>query len=158
MNKKIILGLCLVVAVMSIGTVCAESMVSHDFDDFKMDVPKDSNFQKVPLNNTDDADILNMNEKAYLDEGNMIIVESVDTSLISKNQISLFTHYVFNLVNPDLNQAYEHQDGNLRVMEPASNSDQYFSVVCINSGNKSVVLAGLDVNTLKDMANTIDFN
>lgn len=158
MNKKIFLILSLLIVMMSISVVCAQSMTSHNFgNDFTMDVPKDSNFVEQPLNDTD-VDNFDLNEKAYLDEGNMMIIEYVDTSIISQNQISLFTHFIFDSVNVDLNQAYEYQEGDIKVMEPVNNDGAHFSIVCVNSGNQSVAVVGMDVDTLKDMIHTVEFN
>lgn len=142
---------------MTMSVVCATSMTSHDFGgDFNMDVPKDSNFveQPVDLNGTD---AINLNERVYMDESKIILVEYVSTSLIGKENAYIFYQFMFESVNPDLNQSYEYQDDNLRVIEPVSKDNQHFAIVCMTSGNETVMLAGQDVDLLKDMAHTIEF-
>lgn len=143
---------------MSMSTVCANSMTSHDFDgNFKMDVPKDSNFVKQAMEDNKDADVLQLDSGTYLDEKNLILVEFVDSPLISDSNDKVLYHYVFSEANGDLNQSYEYQEDNLRVIVPVKNTDEYISVVGFNEGNKTVCLMGYDVDLLKDMAHTVEF-
>ena len=151
-----ILMISLLIGMACMGIVCAkESMKTHDFKDFKMDVPKDSNFVKQPLEDLDDD--MGFEEKAYLDEKNQIVINYGYFPIATDDNVYLFYQFAFESLNPDLNQSIEYQEDNLRIIEPNSNSDMYFSLVGVNSGSEMVMLFGDDVNLLKTMAHSVEF-
>ena len=64
---------------------------------------------------------------------------------------------MFSSINPDVNQSYESQDGNLRVIESVPKSDMTFPMVALTSGNETVMLFGQDVSLLKEMGHSVKF-
>ncbi len=157
MNNKLlsIILICLLVGVLSMGVVCAKSMKTQDFGTFKIDVPKDSNFVKQELEDSDDN--IFANQEQYVDEKNLIVLNYVDTPLFSGENNAILYQAIFESINVDLNQSYEYQEGDLRIIEPVHKSNEVFSLVGLTSGNETLILMGSDTNLIKDMAHTTEF-
>ena len=160
MNKRYIslLIICLFGCMLCMSVVCAkDSMKNQKFgNEFKMDVPKNSNFAQQ-ARESDENETVPFDEKLYFDEKSQIAVEYINSSVFSNNT-AIFCQVFFESGNADLNKSYEYQEGDLRVMEPVSKSSSYFSVVGKGSGNKFVMLSGQDVSLMKKMAHSIEFN
>ena len=157
MNNKLLslILICLLVGVLSMGFVCAKSMKTEDFGTFKMDVPKDSNFVKQEIEDSDDN--VFDNQEQYVDEKNLIILTYVDTPLFSGEHNAIIYQALFEAINVDLNQSYEYQEGDLRIIEPVHKSNEVLSLVGLTSGNETLILLGPDTNLIKDMAHTTEF-
>ena len=159
MNNKYFsfLIICLVAGMLCMGGVCAkESTEVHNFGEFKMDVPKDSDFKEQSI------DPENLNDmpgemSAYVDEQSLMFVYYIYSPLFSGEGNSALYQLMFEGINVDVNQAYEYQDGNLRVIEPVHKSDMTFSEVALTSGNETVLLCGQDVSLLKEMGHSVKF-
>ena len=152
-----VLIICLLLSMVCMGTVCAKSMKTQDFGDFKMDVPTDSNFAEQAME-TDEDDDFSIKSELYIDNQNQIMVMNTNSSIISQDNSYMMYTYMFDTVNMDLEKSYEYQDGNLRIIEPVSDSELYFSLVGISLGNNTIMLFGNDVNQLKNMAKTAELN
>lgn len=160
MNNKylsiFIIGL--LACMLCMGVVCAkDSMKNQKFGkEFKMDVPNDSKFAQQALE-ADENEEVPLNEKVYFDEKTQIMIDYANSSMFSENNTAIFYQYVFESINVDLNQSYEYQEGDIRVIEPVTKSNLYFSMVGVTSGNQIVLLFGDDVNLMKKMAHSIEF-
>ena len=157
-NKGLsILIIFLLIGVLCMGVVCAKSMETQDFLNFKMDTPDGSNFVEQPTEGDNEFNGVPLSQVAYADDANQIVIYYINSPVFSGEGNSVFYQLFFENVNPDSNQSYEYQEGNLRVLEPVHKSGMTFSLVGLNSGNETLLLFGQDVNLLKDMANTVEF-
>ena len=157
-NRRLsILIIFLLIGVLCMSVVCAESMETQDFLNFKIDTPKGSNFVEQPVENGTEINGVPISQVAYADESNQIVIYYINSPVLSGDGNSVFYQLFFESVNPELNQSYESQEGNLRVIEPVHKSEMSFSLVGLNSGNETLLLFGPDVTLLKDMANTAEF-
>lgn len=98
-----------------------------------------------------------MSAETYLDEKNLIILMYIDSPLFAGENNAAIYQGMFSSINPDVNQSYESQDGNLRVIEPVPKSDMTFPMVALTSGNETVMLFGQDVSLLKEMGHSVKF-
>lgn len=155
MNKKIAILLIICFAsFLVMGSVSAANLKNHNFDDyFSMDIPKDMSFQKME-NSTEEAGVEFM-QISYVSDNTVILY--MDTPVFSENSSDFMFQSLFESLNPDLTKCYESQDDNLKIIEPVGNDGQHLTVVGTSSGNKVIILAGLDKDLLKDMAHTIEF-
>ncbi len=139
-----------------VSVVSAEQMKSKTFGNvFSMDVPKDSNFVEEPIEDGDDSDIP-MVSKFYVDENLQIGLFYFDSVMFNNDNAGLLYQSLFKSINPDLNKSYESQEDNVKIMEPVGGSEN-FAIVGYHDGNKTVIIMGNDVNTMKDMARTVEF-
>lgn len=155
MNKNVILLFAIfLVTVLAMGTVSAVNLENHDFDGyFSMDVPKDITFEK------EDASIDENDFEASMITymSNNLAIMYTDT-LVSENSSYYLYQEAFQSANPDLTKCYESQEDNLRILEPTSSDDFHFALVGTSSGNKIVMIMGNDVNLLKEIGHSIEFN
>ena len=159
MNNKYlsIIIICLLGIMLCMGAVSAKSMKAKNFNDFTMDVPTDSNFVEQEIEDgSEDSDVL-MSAETYLDEKNLIILMYIDSPLFAGENNAAIYQGMFSSINPDVNQSYESQDGNLRVIEPVPKSDMTFPMVALTSGNETVMLFGQDVSLPKEMGHSVKF-
>ena len=156
-NKSLsILMIFLLIGVLCMGVVCAKSMETQDFLNFKIDTPEGSNFVEQPTEGDNEFNGVPFSQVAYADEANQIVIYYINSPIFSGEGNSVLYQLFFESVNPELNQSYEYQDGNLRVIEPVQKSEMTFSLVGLTLGNETLLLFGPDVNLLKDMANTVE--
>jgi hypothetical protein len=156
MNKKVIcLFAIFSIAVLTVGGVSAANLVNHDFgDNFSMKIPKNADFHKEK--NSTEINGVKMEMIAYYSDS--LAIMYIDSQVISENSSYGLYQGVFQNVNPDLTQCYESQDDNLRILEPTVKDKTHISVVGTSSGNKIIILAGNDLDTLKAMGRSIRFS
>lgn len=154
MNKKVLgLSAIFIVAVLAMGAVSATDLSNHDFGDyFSMKTP-DVNFEKQE--NSTGEEGFEMDMVSYVSED--LVIFYSDSPLFSEDSCYSIYQMMFGLVNPDLTECYESQEGNLRILEPTTNDETHFALVGVNSGNKTVMLFGNDVDLLSEMGHTIKF-
>lgn len=155
MNGKYLFGFCLIlVIILSCGCASA-AMEQHNFgNDFSMEVPKNSNFEKLE---GELYDQLPFEEKDYLDEKNQILVVFCSDPMISDENVDCNYDMIFKTINSDLDECYEYFDGNLKILEPKKKSENNMAVIGQHIDNNTVILVGNDVDSLKEMAKTISF-
>ncbi len=153
MNNKYLLGLCLIFILM-LSCGCASAMQQHNFgNDFSMNVPDGTNFEKIESELYDD---LPFEETDYMDEGSETIIGYVNDAMISEENVDCNYDVLFRMFNPDLNECLEYHQDNLKVLEPESKDG--FAVVGLHQDNKTVILIGHDVNQLIEMMGSVEFN
>lgn len=154
MNKKFI-GLFVIffIAIMAMGSVNAVNLKNHNFDDyFSMKVPttdfekEDGSFQ---VNGTDSISISYYNDEFY--------IGYTDVEMFSEDNSAFIFQFFYQIINPDSNKCYESQEGNLKVLEPTKNDGTQVPLVGFCEGNKFLIIAGEDVDLLKEMAHTVKF-
>lgn len=152
-----VLIICLLLGMVCMGAVCAkDSMKTEKFGKVLMDVPKDSNFAKQAVNNSEND--MGMEYDVYIDEKIPLIIGLTDVGLFSNESSPIFYQTMFELMDPDSNSAYEYQDGNLRIMESTSSAESPYALVGFNLDNYTIILMGEDVNQLKSIAKTAELN
>lgn len=155
MNKKFIgLFIIFLVAILAMGSVGAANLENHNFDGyFWMKVPKDSSFEKQ--NNTTSENGLKQISLSY--SNNDLFIGYQESPVLSENSSVGLYQSTFEVMCPDLEECYETQEGNLLILEPKTIDEMHAPLVCITSGNKMVILSGMDVDLLKEMGHTIEF-
>ena len=161
MNSKYlsILIICSLGVILCMGAVCAKSMTSQNFGDFRVDVPKNSDFveQDLDVDESENSDIP-LSGETYVDEKNILMLVYIDSPLFAGENNAAIYQLMFSTTNPDLNQSYESQEGNLRIIEPVKKSEMNFSMVGLTSGNKTMLIFGQDVDLLKEMGHSVKFS
>lgn len=155
MNKKIFL-IAIIALMLSMSVVSANEFKNKQFDGFSINVPKNSNFaeQTTEGENIGEIGIY----KLYLDENNQIAIEYLETPVISGENIDFFYQQMFCSLNPNLDNCYETQIGNMKVLYPMKKSEENFAMVGVNDGNQTVVIGGSDVSLIKEMGKSVEFN
>lgn len=141
-----------------VGAVSAKSMKTEHFGDFNMDVPKNSNFVKQELDEESQDSDIPLSMDVYVDEKNIMGIYYIDTPLFAGENNAIIYQGIFSSLNPDINQSYESQEGNLRIIEPVPKSKMTFSMVAFTSGNETIMLFGQNVSLLKEMGHSVKFN
>lgn len=159
MNNKYlaVLIICALGLMLCVGAVSAKSMKTKNFADFKVDVPKDSNFVKQKVDDESKDSDIPMSMEVYVDEKNIVGLYYIDSLLFAGENNAVIYHGIFSSLNPDINQSYESQENNLRIIEPVPKSDISLSLVGLTSGNKTIILFGEDVSLLKEMGRSVKF-
>jgi hypothetical protein len=154
MNKKYLMIFSLIfMIIFTCG--CVSAMEQHNFgSDFTMNVPKDSNFEKAEGAVYDD---LPFNEIDYVDQKNKIVVSYINDPMISDENVDCNYDSLFTLLNPKLDECIEYMEGNMKIIEPKKKSDNRVSVVGLHENNNTIILMGSNTDTLKDMAQTVEF-
>lgn len=160
MNKKYlsILIICLLGFILCVGAVSAKSMKTEHFGDFKMDVPKDSNFVKQEIDEGSEDSDLPLSMDVYVDEKNLIAFYYIDSPIFAGENNAIIYQGIFSSLNPDINQSYESQEGDLRIIEPVPKSEMTLSMVGTTSGNETIMIFGQDISLLKEIGHSITFN
>ena len=152
MNKRFI-GIFVIffVAVLAMGSVSA---ANHDFDGyFSMDIPKGTTFEKEDMSTNEGG--VKMIDVVYMNDD--LMVEYSDNPAFS-NESSVYVYQTtFELVNYDLTQCYETQDGNVTLLKPKVVDDEHFPMAFVGDGNKIVMVAGKDSDSIKKMAKSVEF-
>lgn len=148
MNKKILTLLIVLIAAVSIASVCAgENLVSHDFGKFKMDIPQSQDnitesqgSVNQKLYSIPNTDLSKFADVAYYDASNA-------------NGTKNTTDFVLNVGYKNLTKE---TNGNITKMK---NEDGTQTIYCVSSKDNSqvVVVIGSD-NRLQDAVNSIEFN
>lgn len=150
-NKFIGLFIALFIVIFAMGSVNASNLVDHNFDNyFSMKIPDGVNFEKEDSSENDLISVSYSNDE--------IVIVYTDGPMYSEKSYDFFMSSILGSVFPDLDQYYESQEGNLKIFEPTMTSDEYLPMVGTYSGNKLVIIFGPDVNQLKEMGNSIEFN
>ena len=154
MNKKYLMIFSLIFMVLFTCS-CVSAMEQHNFgSDFTMNVPKDSDFEKLE---TDLYGDLPFEEIDYVDQKNKIVVCYVNDEMISEENVDCNYDVLFTLLNPNLDECIEYMEGNMKIIEPKKKSDNSASVVGLHQDNNTIILIGSNTDTLKDMGQTVEF-
>lgn len=153
MKNNYLIGVSLIFVIMlSCGFVSAE-MVQQDFGrDFSMDVPGDSDFQKVESEVYADYPF---DEKDYFDSNSQIIVIFTSDNMFSEDNVDCNYFELFKIVNSDLEKCVEYQEDGIKVLDPKS--DEHSAIVGFHQDGNTVIILGNDVNLIKEMAHSIKF-
>lgn len=156
MKSKYLIGIGLIfIILLTCGCVNAK-MQEHDFEHyFSMDVPKNSNFEKLEGKLYDN---LPFEETDYVDSKNNIVIGYISDSMVSEDNVDCNYNQLFKLINPKLKECFEYQEGNIKVLEPKKKSNENFAVVGLHQDNDTIIIIGNDVDTLKEMAHSVKFN
>lgn len=148
MNKKILTLLIVLIAAVSIASVCASGdFVSHDFGKFKMDIPQSQDnitesqgSVNQKLYSIPNTDLSKFADVAYYDASNA-------------NGTKNTTDFVLNVGYKNLTKE---TNGNITKMK---NEDGTQTIYCVSSKDNSqvVVVIGSDTR-LQDAVNSIEFN
>ena len=155
MNKKLI-GIVAIffVAILAMGTINAVDLSHHNFDNyFSMKVPKGVDFEKEDNSIYDDG--FDAIQISYFADDFVLFYS--DSIMYSEDNAAYFYQAMFQATHPDSVKCYESQDGDLRILEPTKNDEIQFSLVGLNEGNKFLVIAGEDVDLLKEMGRSVNF-
>lgn len=160
MNNKYlsIMTIFLLGVMLCMGAVSAKAMKTNDFDDFEMDIPNDSNFVKQELEDDPKDSDMPLSVETYIDETNLIVLAYIDSPMFAGENNAAIYQAMFSTINPNINQSYESQDDELRIIEPIPKSDMNFPMVGLTSGNKTIMLFGQDIDLLKEMGHSVKFN
>ena len=153
MNKKYLL--LFIVFILAMGSVSAANFDNHDFDGyFTMDVPSGATFQK-DINETNEEGI-KLIMASYMN--NDLAVMYMESPTFSENSSAWFYQSFFESICPDLDKCYESQEGNLTILEPKKINDEHLPMVGVSSGNEIVIIMGKDLDLIKEMGESVDFN
>ena len=142
------------VAILAMGSINAVDLSHHNFDNyFSMKVPKDLDFEKE--DNSIYEDGFDAIQISYVADD--LVIFFSDSMMYSEDNAAYFYQAMFQSMHPDSVKCYESQEGNLRILEPTANDEIQFSVVGLNEGNKFIILAGEDVDLLKEMGRSVNF-
>lgn len=156
MKNRYVLIFCLIFIILFTCGCVSAKMQQHNFEhDFTMDVPKDSNFEKVESELYSE---LPFEETDYIDEKNKIVVGYICDPMISDENVDCNYDELFKLINPDLDECFEYQESNMKILEPKKKSDDNFAVVGLHQDNNTVILVGNDVDMLKEMMQSVEFS
>lgn len=156
MDKKwICLFIIFFAAVMAVGSVNAGDLENHDFKGyFSMKIPKNTHFEKEDDSSHENG--LDMVYLSYMNE-NLVIIY-MDTPVYTENSSVFFYQTFFESTFPDLDKCYESQEGNLTILEPKKIDDAHYPMVGTSSGSEIVIIAGKDLDMIKEMGESVDFN
>ena len=156
MDKKwICLFIIFFAAVMAVGSVNAADLENHDFKGyFSMKIPKNTHFEKEDDSSHENG--LDMVYLSYMNE-NLVIIY-MDTPVYTENSSVFFYQTFFESTFPDLDKCYETQEGNLTILEPKKINDEHFPMVGVSSGSEIVIIMGKDLDLIKEMGESVDFN
>lgn len=153
MNRKIFTLLIMLIAVMSVASICATDLTKeNDFDGkFKMNITDNSTFNQVVDGTNQNA---YLSDQSWSDNESALVCyyeKAIDTVLSELKSNSGFTE------NPKT-------EGNLTILEypdyGEGGSEEYafhYFVGVSSPENKTVFIAANDLNDAKDYANTVVF-
>ena len=156
MDKKwICLFIIFFVALMAVGSVNAADLEDHNFKGyFSMKIPKNVHFEKQDDSSEEDG--LKIVSLAYLSDDLGIVY--FDTPIYTENSSEFCYQTVFESTFPDLDECYETQEGNLTILEPKKINNEHFPMVGVSSGSEIVIIMGKDLDLIKEMGESVDFN
>ncbi len=152
MNKRYLL--LFIVFLLAIGSASAANFDNHDFDGyFTMDVPSGATFQKE-INDTDE-DGFHLVLASYMNDD--LVITYMESPFNSENSSSWYYQTIFEGAFPELTKCYERQDGNLKILEPTTINETCVPLVGVSGGNEMVMIVGKDIDVLKQMGNSVEF-
>ncbi len=138
-----------------------EGMVVYNFDSvFTMQVPEGTTFNKTWGNSSDEMGFYFGDSKTYLDLKKKFAVSYVVSPVITSDLIDS----MINMTNASGNATVYH-DGDLIIMEKTSKKSQFgdfdvakfYKAGVVLDGTTLVTIYGIDLDEIKEMANTIKF-
>lgn len=156
MDKKwICLFIIFLVAILAMGSVNAADLEDHNFKGyFSMKIPKNVHFEKQ--DDISDENGLKIVSLEYFSDD--LAIMYMDTPVYTENSSEFFYQTFFESICPDLNKCYETQEGNLTILEPKKINDEHLPMVGVSSGNEIVIIMGKDLDLMKEMGESVDFN
>ena len=156
MDKKwICLFIIFLAAILAVGSVNAADLENHDFKGyFSMKIPKNVHFDKQD-DSTHEGGIDTIILTYVSDD---LVIMYMDTPIYTENSSVFFYQSFFESICPDLDKCYESQEGNLTILEPKKINDEHLPMVGVSSGSEIVIIAGKDLDMIKEMGESVDFN
>ena len=171
MNNKILGILCVFMIVCGLSVVAAADLTGHDFTLFKMDVPNDANISEDTAFNG--KDVL---EDAIRSNGGSIPVSELESDPANThpewtddvNDISIqfidcqedkLSDHANAMKQMYANSTFKEDSGNLHIYDMSKvNGEGSYSVCVENDGKGIVVITGDDLDLLKQMGESVEFN
>lgn len=156
MDKKwICLFIIFLAAILAVGSVNAADLENHDFKGyFSMKIPKNVHFDKQD-DSTHEGGIDTIILTYVSDD---LVIMYMDTPIYTENSSVFFYQTFFESICPDLDKCYESQEGNLTILEPKKINDEHLPMVGTSSGSEMVIITGKDLDLIKEMGESVDFN
>ncbi|RAP44443.1 MAG: hypothetical protein BZ136_08810 [Methanosphaera sp. rholeuAM74] len=169
--KKIMFGvICALILTCGLSVAIAVDLTSHEFSNFKMDVPGNSNFNESTHMNGKDVlenavannggsisfDELDSNpaycHPEWRDDVNNFTVEYIDCS---EDSLSSYSNAMKQLY---ADSSFKEDSGNIHIYDMSKvNGEGTFSVCRENDGKGIVIISGKDLDLLKQMGESITF-
>lgn len=154
-RKWICLFIVFFAAVLVMGSVDAAELKDHNFKDyFSMKIPKNAHFQKQDDSFHENG--LDMVSLIYSSDD--LVISYQDAPMFGENSSEFFYQYMFESIMSDLDECYESQEGNLTILQPKKIDDMHIAMVGTSSGNETVIVMGKDLDLIKKMGKSVDFN